>query len=387
MGPSEGNYPWHMFEFESLRRYPDVEAPNLFASDAADRLIIDEAGPALLDAAPASVVVIGDDYGALTLGAAALYDVTGIRTHQDDLTGELALANNAAAADLSDVYSSHALDAELLAGASIVLLRLPRGLDALDEIAEAIARHAAPDVRVIAGGRLKHMTPTQNEVLLRRFGRVDVSLARQKSRVLLATEPRRPAAEAEPSWPRHSHDEALGLEIVAHAAAFAGASVDMGARMLLGHLGTAAPDAGTVIDLGCGTGVLGTVLALRRPGLSVLATDQSAAAVASARETAEANGVGDRVTVVRDDGLSLQPDASAEFIVLNPPFHIGATVHTGTAMKLFADSGRVLAPGGELWTVWNTHLGYSSALTRLVGPTRQVGRNDKFTVTVSTRLG
>ena len=268
-----------------------------------------------------------------------------------------------------------------------MLLRLPRGLDALDEIAEAIARHAAPDVRVIAGGRIKHMTPTQNEVLLRRFGRVDVSLARQKSRVLLATEPRRPAADAAPSWPRRSHDEALDLEIVAHAAAFAGASVDMGARMLLGHLGTAAPDAATVIDLGCGTGVLGTVLALRRPGLSVLATDQSAAAVASARETAAANGVGDRVSVVRDDGLSLQPDASAEFIVLNPPFHIGATVHTGIAMKLFADAGRVLAPGGELWTVWNTHLGYRSALTRLVGPTRQVGRNDKFTVTVSTRLG
>ena len=38
-----------MFEFESLRRFPDVEAPNLFASDAADRLIIDEAGPALLE--------------------------------------------------------------------------------------------------------------------------------------------------------------------------------------------------------------------------------------------------------------------------------------------------------------------------------------------------
>ncbi|MEL4319221.1 methyltransferase [Leifsonia sp. YIM 134122] len=378
-----------MFEFESLRRFPDVEAPNLFASDAADRLIIDEAGPALLDAEPASVVVIGDDYGALTLGAAALYEVTGIRTHQDDLSGELALAGNAAATDLAEVYTSHALDEKLLTGASIVLLRLPRGLDALDEIAEAIARFAAPDVRVVAGGRLKHMTPAQNEVLLRHFGRVDVSLARQKSRVLLATEPRQRAADgapATPSWPRRSHDDALDLEIVAHAAAFAGASVDMGARMLLGHLGQAAPDAAGVIDLGCGTGVLGTVLALRRPDIRVLATDQSSAAVASARETAEANGVGDRVSVVRDDGLSTQADASAEFIVLNPPFHIGATVHTGLAHKLFADAGRVLAPGGELWTVWNTHLGYRSALTRLVGPTRQVARNDKFTVTVSTRL-
>jgi len=35
--------------------------------------------------------------------------------------------------------------------------------------------------------------------------------------------------------------------------------------------------------------------------------------------------------------------------------------------------------------VWNTHLGYRPALTRIVGPTHQVGRNTKFTVTVSTR--
>ena len=71
--------------------------------------------------------------------------------------------------------------------------------------------------------------------------------------------------------------------------------------------------------------------------------------------------------------------------MLNPPFHIGNTVHAGIALKLFADAGRVLAPGGELWAVWNSHLAYKPALNRLVGPTRQVARNPKFTVTVSTR--
>ena len=48
-------------------------------------------------------------------------------------------------------------------------------------------------------------------------------------------------------------------------------------------------------------------------------------------------------------------------------------------------SNRVLEPGGELWTVWNSHLAYKPALNRLVGPTREVARNPKFTVTVSTR--
>src|SRR4051812_42375475 len=146
------------FDFEALRRRPDIEADNLFAVDAADRLIIDEAGPALLGSAPGTVVVIGDSYGAITLAASALYDASGIRTHQDALSGELALAANAHEAGLADRYRSLDLTPELLRGARIVLLRLPRSLDALDEIAELIAAYADPEVHVVAGGMVKHMT-------------------------------------------------------------------------------------------------------------------------------------------------------------------------------------------------------------------------------------
>ncbi len=63
------------------------------------------------------------------------------------------------------------------------------------------------------------------------------------------------------------------------------------------------PDAAEAIDLGCGTGVIATALARDRSGIRVVATDQSAAAVASARLTVEANGVADRVRVVRDDAM------------------------------------------------------------------------------------
>src|SRR5674476_1616344 len=50
--------------------------------------------PAALGAAPAGgVAVIGDRYGSLTLGAAALHGATAIRTHQDALIGERALAD------------------------------------------------------------------------------------------------------------------------------------------------------------------------------------------------------------------------------------------------------------------------------------------------------
>ncbi|MEO6310063.1 MAG: SAM-dependent methyltransferase, partial [Leifsonia sp.] len=96
------------FSFDLLRRWPDVEAENLFAVDASDRLILAEAADDLAVAAadPGTVVVLEDHYGALTLGAAAQAGLVDIRVHQDALSGELALAANAAEAGLSGAYRS-----------------------------------------------------------------------------------------------------------------------------------------------------------------------------------------------------------------------------------------------------------------------------------------
>ena len=368
------------FDFDAMRRYPDLEADNLFAVDASDRLILDEAASALTS--DTKLAVINDHYGALTLGAIAMHDLSGVRVHQDALSGEQALRFNAKAEQLEALYENHALDAELLQAATVVLMQLPKSLDELDDFAAAIAHFASADVVVFAGGRIKHMTPAMNDVFKRYFGRVDVSLARQKSRVLIVREP---IADASAPTIRTEQHRDLGLTLAATGSTFAGTKVDIGTRALLKVLAKAKPDAELAIDLGCGTGVLAAALASARPELRVIATDQSAAAVSSATHTMELNGLSARVTVVRDDGLDTQPDDSADLIVLNPPFHIGAVVHTGLALRLFEDAARVLRPGGELWTVFNSHLGYRQALARIVGPTELVTHNEKFTVTVSRK--
>ena len=367
------------FSFERLRRWPDVEADNLVAADATDRLITDESAAAVR-ANQSGVAVIGDRYGALALAAAAKNDATLVRVHQDLLSGELALAKNAEAAGLADRSTNHPLNGDLLRGARVVLVQLPKALAELQEIAEVVATHADPDVVVYAGGRLKHMTPTMNHVLRTCFSDVSATLARQKSRVLIARGPR---PDVTPTFPRREHHDDLDLWVCAHGAAFGGTKIDIGARFLLGFLDRMAPAAQAAVDLGCGTGVLAAALARSRPELHIVATDDSAAAVASTTETALANDVSGQVTVVRDDAMASMPDGSADLVVCNPPFHLGTSVHAGTAIKLFAAAHRVLRPGGELWTVFNTPLRYRGPLLRTVGPTRVVGRNAKFTVTVS----
>ncbi|WP_457101124.1 class I SAM-dependent methyltransferase [Microbacterium sp. P5_E9] len=369
---------------DALRRWPDVESPDLPAADAADRLILDESAEARAQVSAGRLVVIGDGYGALALGSAA--DASereagglGIRVHQDTVTGERALAANAETLGLSGTYRSLAFDAELVRDAEIVLVRLPRSLDALRDIAGLIAAHASPEVRVFAGGRLKYMTTSMNDVLREHFTTVDVTHARQKSRVLVA---RGPHDGREPQPRSEVHD---GLVVSAFGGAFAGTGIDIGTRFLLESLPADIPQADPAVDMACGTGVVAAWLARRHPELQVYASDQSSIAVASARATAAANGVEDRVTIVREDALSGLPDASASFITLNPPFHVGGAIHEGLAPRLFGDAARVLRPGGELWTVWNSTLFYRPALERLVGPTRQVARNKKFTVAASVK--
>lgn len=381
--------PLAAFPFEALRRTPDIEAPGLVAVDAADRLILDESASARADAAAGEVVVIGDAYGALALGAAwdlAARDRRGtgrVRVHQDALMGERAIAANAAGLGLADVVApSPALDAALVTGARVVLMRLPRSLDALRDIAGLIAERAAPDVAVFAGGRIKHMTRAMNDVLGAFFARVDVTHARQKSRVLIARSPRDGRA------PTPAAARIDGLELRAYGGTFGGTSIDAGTRLLLSHLPDVLPGGGPDdpwLDLACGNGIIGAWLATRHPSSFVVSSDPSSSAVASACETMRANRVEDRVRVERADALEERPDASASLITLNPPFHSGAAVTDQIAPRLFADAARVLRPGGELWCVWSSPLRYRAALERIVGPTRQVARDPRFTVTVTTR--
>jgi 16S rRNA (guanine1207-N2)-methyltransferase len=376
------------FSFDDLRRFPDPEADNLVAVDATDRLVLAEAAEAIEGAAPGQVVAVGDRYGAMTLGAMALHGARDVRVYQDLITGEQALAHNAARTGLAGGFSQLPLAEELFTGATVVIGQLPKSLEALREMSQLAAACCEPEITLFLGGRVKHMTHAMNDVLTESFTDLRASLAHQKSRVLIAGVPR-PAIDADvqppTAYPLRQHHQDIDLWVCAHGAAFAGTKIDIGTRFLLGFLDRMNPVASTAVDLGCGTGIIATALARERPRLSVVATDDSSAAVSSTLATVTANGLTGRVQVLRDDAMSTLADASVDLVVCNPPFHIGTSVSTGASVKLFRAAGRVLRPGGQLWTVFNSPLPYQAQLTRAVGPTLVVGRNPKFTVTVSTR--
>jgi len=118
----------------------------------------------------------------------------------------------------------------------------------------------------------------------------------------------------------HGHS----FEFVTYTSLFSGRDVDAGTRILLEHLKI--PEKGVVLDMGCGYGVIGIVVAKLNPSLKVYMVDVNPLAVKVARENAKLNGVEDRVVVLEGDRYEPVKNMVFQAIYSNPPFSAGKRV-------------------------------------------------------------
>ncbi len=144
----------------------------------------------------------------------------------------------------------------------------------------------------------------------------------------------------------------LHLELETDSGVFSGARLDPGTRLLLDTV-PAPPQAGNLLDLGCGYGPLALVLAARSPGAEVWAVDVNQRALGLCAANAARAGLGN-VHCVTPDQQDLPGQLAA--IWSNPPMRIGKqALHS----MLTGWLGR-LAPGGSAYLVVQRHLGADS---------------------------
>ncbi|WP_232701471.1 methyltransferase [Halobacterium wangiae] len=122
---------------------------------------------------------------------------------------------------------------------------------------------------------------------------------------------------------------------------FSGGHVDHGTQLLAETVDPDPED--TVLDLCCGYGPLGAVVADR--GCETWFTDDSAVATACTRRTLDANGLDGRVETA--DCAAGLPADTFDLVVSNPPTHAGTSV----LHELFARASDVLQSGGEFLAV------------------------------------
>ncbi len=141
---------------------------------------------------------------------------------------------------------------------------------------------------------------------------------------------------------------------------FSHGKVDLGTRVLA-RTAAPAPEARTLLDLGCGYGVLAVGLALAVPEAAVWAVDVNERALETARANADSSKVGERVRVATPDDVPA--DLRFDEIWSNPPLRIGKPA----VQELLGHWLPRLAPGGRALLVIGRNLGADSYQRWLIG--------------------
>ncbi|MFB6612938.1 methyltransferase [Streptomyces sp. NPDC085524] len=376
-----------------LTRFPEDPRDRLRAWDAADEYLLHhldsgtgERGPVDL-ASAGRIVVLGDRWGALTTALAAY--------HPTQIT-DSALSRSATAANLDRAGIGTAKSTVTLLTTQdpppekidVLLVRVPKSLALLEDQLYRLAPHVHAGTVVVGTGMVKEIHTSTLRLFEKILGPTKTSLAEKKARLIFCT-PDAPGAvrpvAADP-WPlTYTVDQEAGsgsgLTVVNHAGIFCADRLDIGTRFFLQNIPTNT-DGARVVDLGCGNGLVGTAVQVHDPDAEVVFTDESYQAIASARATYEANVRAGRRTAEFHvgDGVAMLPPASVDLVLCNPPFHSHQATTDATALRMFAQSRKVLRPGGELWVVANRHMGYHTHLRRLFGNSEVAASEPKFVV-------
>ncbi len=260
----------------------------------------------------------------------------------------------------------------------LVLIKIPKTLALLEDQLIHLQAVITENTIIVAAGMVKAMSTNVWKMLEKYIGPTKPSQAKKKARLIFVDVMAEQQKFKNP-YPSYYTLENTSYRICNHANIFSRASLDIGTRFLLEHLpkNTTAND---IIDLGCGNGVVGLMLAESHPATLIHFVDESYMAVASAKENFNHAYPNRKAEFYITDGLTEFEARMADLIICNPPFHQQNTVGDQIAISMFKQSYRVLRQGGSLWVIGNRHLGYPINLKRLFSNCKEIAANKKFVI-------
>lgn len=166
------------------------------------------------------------------------------------------------------------------------------------------------------------------------------------------------------SAPTSAHKEAsVEVEYRGHklhfdtdSGVFSRTELDRGTEVLLDTLDDVS---GSVLDMGCGWGIIGVAVGKHWPGTQITMADINQRACALSAANAKKNGVS--AEVLESDGYEKVLGRTYDLILQNPPIRAGKAV----IYQMFADASKCLNEGGELRLVIRKQQGAPSAIAYL----------------------
>jgi 16S rRNA (guanine1207-N2)-methyltransferase len=169
------------------------------------------------------------------------------------------------------------------------------------------------------------------------------------------------------------------LEVQSLPGVFSKGRLDAGTQLLLENLTLS--QGHSLLDLGSGAGIIGTLAARDWKAGRVLMTDVDHLAVASSALTAARAGLAPDFPIeARVSDVYADVAESFDVIVSNPPFHQGMETDQRVPTDIIEGAPAHLRKGGELWLVANAFLPYWRTLDRTFGAHEVMAKNGRFVV-------
>lgn len=367
-------------QFE-LRRLPIRRNETLRAWDAADEYLLNDLAEKGLPE-NARIVILNDTFGALTVALSRFSPVAISDSWLSQQATRINLDSNRISQE--NVRLLNSLQSPNF-NIDYLLIKVPKTMALLEYQLLALQPWLSEQTRVIAAGMIKNLPSSVWKLMEKLLGPVTTSLAVKKARLLYASPSPTRVIPANP-YPVNYRLENSDLIITNHANVFSRDSLDIGTRFLLQHL-PANPEYLDIIDLGCGNGVVGLLLARQNPEAHLRFIDESFMAVASAEENFNRAFEGARqAEFIANDSLNDIAAESADCIICNPPFHQQHAVGDHIAWRMFTQSRKVLRRGGELRIIGNRHLNYHASLKKLFGRCELIASNKKFVILSARKI-
>ena len=143
------------------------------------------------------------------------------------------------------------------------------------------------------------------------------------------------------------------------------------------------PEGATVLDLGCGAGVLSVVAARQSRTGRVVLLDADVEAVRSANETLRRAECPNAMALASDVTSDIG-DEVFDVVISNPPFHVGKATELDVPRAFIESAHARLVPGGVLRLVANRTLPYERWITECFGAVECLHDGRRFKVLGAT---
>ncbi|MEQ1637107.1 MAG: methyltransferase [Methylococcales bacterium] len=360
----------------SLIRLPERRNELLRAWDAADEYLLNTLPDIITLSITSKILLVNDSFGALAVALSAYHPQAWSDSYLSQQATRLNLRANGLDENAVNLLDSLQTPTGLF---EVIVIKVPKTLAFLEDLLLRLRPQLNANTKIIVAGMLKQLPASVWTLLERLIGPTSSSLAKKKARLIFAY-PDPALKEPDNPYPSSYILENTAYEIVNHANVFSRAQLDIGTRFFIQHLPSQA-HAQTIVDLGCGNGLVGLIAAARNPQAKLVFVDESFMAIASARQNFVV-AFGDQHSAVFKvgDGLQDFTPGSVELILCNPPFHQQQTIGDHIAASFFRQAYKTLTVNGELWIVGNRHLGYQASLQKLFGNCTVVAANHKFVI-------